>query len=173
MTSGSRRVGFFLAVAAAWALVSGPILFHAYGAGMPMKVTAQLSGSQEVPPKQTMGTGSFQGNVTGNNKSISYRLSFSHLTTPVTMAHIHIGARGANGPVVVWLCGGGRRPACPRGGGTVTGTITPGNVLAVGGLKAGDLAGLIKLITAGSTYVNVHTTKNPGGEIRGQAQTAM
>jgi hypothetical protein len=46
-------------------------------------------------------------------------------------------------------------------------------VLAVGGLKAGDLAGLVKLMSAGSTYANVHTTKNPAGEIRGQIATGM
>jgi hypothetical protein len=171
--NGSSLTKSYVTLAIVWALVAGVGLYYANAAAMPMKISATLSGSGEVPPKQTMGTGSFQGTIAPGNKSISYRLTFSHLTTRVTMAHIHIGARGVNGPVVVWFCGGGGRPSCPAWGGTVTGTITPRNVLAVGGLKAGDLAGLVKLMSAGSTYANVHTTKNPAGEIRGQIATGM
>jgi|SRR5579864_3533271 len=173
MSRGSLTTGSYLTMALVWALVAGTGLYYANAAAMPMKISATLSGSQEVPAKQTMGTGMFGGTITGNNKSITYRLTFSHLTTRATMAHIHVGARGANGPVVVWICGGGGRPSCPAGGGTVTGTITGANVLAVGGIKGGDLGSLIKAITSGNTYANVHTTKNPAGEIRGQIQTAM
>jgi hypothetical protein len=163
----------FAALVAACALVAGTSLFHADAAPMATKITAQLVGAREVPPKQTMGTGTFQGTIAASDKSISYRLTFSDLTTRATMGHIHLGARGVNGPIVVWLCGGGGRPSCPAGGGTVTGTITAANVLPAGGIKRGDLAGLIKVITAGNTYVNVHTTKNPAGEIRGQVEIVM
>ncbi len=44
--------------------------------------------------------------IAADNKSISYRLTFSGLSSRVTAAHIH-GARGTNGPVVVFFCGGG------------------------------------------------------------------
>ncbi len=91
----------------------------------------------------------------------------------VTAAHIHVGARGTNGPVVVFFCGGGGRPSCPAAGETVTGTITTASVLAGADIKRGDLPGLMKAITAADTYVNVHTTKYKDGEIRGQIAASM
>ena len=85
------------------------------------------------------------------------------------MAHIHLAQKGVNGPVTVFLCGG-PTPACPSPGGTVTGTIVAADVLAIPaqGLAAGDLAGLLRAIRAGVTYVNVHSATFPTGEIRGQ-----
>jgi CHRD domain len=139
-------------------------------AGMEMKLTASLSGSEEVPAKQTNGTGQFQGNVPASHKSILYRLTFSGLTSRSTAAHIHLGKRGANGGIIAFLCGGGGKPSCPASGGTVKGTITSANVLASGDLKKGDLPAMIQAFTNGDTYVNVHSTKNPGGEIRGQIE---
>jgi hypothetical protein len=60
--------------------------------------------------------------------------------------------------------------ACPAGGGTVTGTITGANVVAVAaqGIPAGDFDALVSLLESNSAYVNVHTTNFPAGEIRGQ-----
>jgi hypothetical protein len=72
--------------------------------------------------------------------------------------------------VAAFLCGGGGKPACPPAGGTITGTITAADVVAIPtqNLAAGDLASLMKAIRAGVAYVNVHTTNFPSGEIRGQ-----
>jgi hypothetical protein len=146
----------------------GTAAFQARAAGMAMKIAATLGGSQQVPPVQSPGSGTFAGTIRADNKSIAYRLTFSRLSTRVIAAHIHAGARGTNGPVVVFFCGGGGRPACPANGGTVTGTITAANVVGGGGIKRGDLRGLIKAIMDGNTYVNVHSTKYKDGEIRGQ-----
>ena len=90
----------------------------------------------------------------------------------MTAAHIHLGKSGMNGGVVAFLCGGGGKPTCPPGGGTVTGTITGANVVATEGMQKGDLPGLIKAIMDGDTYVNVHTTKYKDGEIRGQMKAS-
>ena len=91
------------------------------------------------------------------------------LEAPVLFAHIHFGQRSVNGGVAAFLCGGGSKPACPQSG-TVTGTIVPTDVIGpVGqGIAAGEFDELVAAIRAGRAYANVHSTKFPGGEVRGQ-----
>lgn len=62
-------------------------------------------------------------------------------------------------------------PICPQSG-TVTGTFTAANVIGPSeqGIAAGEFEELIKAMRAGVTYANVHSTKFPGGEIRGQIE---
>lgn len=130
---------------------------------------ANLTGFQEVPSKLTDGHGTFTAQIHAN--SISYTLTFSGLTTPAVASHIHFAQRGVNGGIFAFLCGGGGKPACPAAGGTVSGTITAADILAPTpdqGLAAGDFAGAVRAIQSGNTYANVHTTRFPGGEIRGQ-----
>jgi CHRD domain len=113
--------------------------------------TAALSSGQEVPKqvvKMAAAQGLFKGTVTGT--TLKWKLTYSHLTGPAAAAHIHMGAKGKAGNVLVPLCG--TAPACKSG-----------------------LGGSIKLTAAMKTafgkhllYVNVHTAKNPNGEIRGQ-----
>ena len=78
---------------------------------------------------------------------IAWRLTFSKLTGRALAAHIHSGVRGKAGPVIVPLCAPCRSGA--RGRATVG-------------------ASVLNALEAGGTYVNVHTRKNPLGEIRGQ-----
>ena len=68
-----------------------------------------------------------------------------------------------NGGVAAFLCGGGGKPACPQGSGTVTGTIVADDVQAIAAqsLAAKDIAALIRAIKAGYTYANVHTRTSP------------
>ncbi len=172
MSLASSSLRYIFTAALAVSLVGGASLFWADAAGMQTKLTATLSGSEQVPPVQTKGSGQFLGTVT-DNKSISYRLTFSSLSARVTAAHIHLGKRGANGGVVVWFCGGGGRPSCPASGGSVTGTITGASVVATEGIKRGDFAALLQAIMSGDTYINVHSTKYPDGEIRGQIQASQ
>ena len=60
--------------------------------------------------------------------------------------------------------------ACPPSPATVTGTIRPADVIgpAGQGITAGQFAELVAAIRAGATYVNVHSSTYPGGEIRAQ-----
>lgn len=110
--------------------------------------TAALSSGQEVPPqvvKDPNAHGLFKGTRTGT--TLKWRLTFAKLSGPATAAHIHMAAKGKPGPIVVPLCG-----PCTSG---QTGTVT---------LTTEELAAFKKHLL----YVNVHTAKNPAGEIRGQ-----
>jgi hypothetical protein len=113
--------------------------------------TAALSSGQEVPKqvvKMAAAKGLFKGTVTGS--TLKWKLTYSHLTGTATAAHIHLGAKGKSGNVLVPLCGAA--PACKSG---LTGTIK-----LTSALKSAFGKHLL--------YVNVHTAKNPNGEIRGQ-----
>ena len=115
-------------------------------------ISTTMTSRQEVPrPKGNVrrATGTFTGVLgkLGPTGTIAWRLRFSKLTGKAIAAHIHVGRIGKAGPVVVALCG-----PCRNG---QRGTAN---------LNAATLAAL----AAGRGYVNVHTTKNPGGEIRGQ-----
>jgi CHRD domain len=113
--------------------------------------TAALSSGQEVPKqvvKMAAARGLFKATLSGT--TLKWKLTYSHLTGTATAAHIHLGAKGKAGNVLVPLCGGA--PACKSG---LTGTIT-----LTSALKSAFGKHLL--------YVNVHTAKNPAGEIRGQ-----
>lgn len=116
-------------------------------------VSTALNARQEVPkPKGSANRarGTFTATVTkatGTTGTMAWRLTFSRLTGRAVAAHIHIGAVGRSGPVAVPLCG-----PCRSG---VRRTAT---------LRSSVLAAL----EAGRAYVNIHTPRNPAGEIRGQ-----
>ena len=131
--------------------------------------TADLDGFQQVPTLFSAGSGTFSAALSDDGASLTYTLTYEGLVGAFA-AHIHLGATGTNGGVAVFLCGGGGKPACPGSSGTVIGTITASDVIgpANQGLSVGDFAALLKSVRAGATYVNVHTTAYPGGEIRGQ-----
>lgn len=132
---------------------------------------ADLSGFEEVPAVSTTGTGELLARIADDESSIDYSLSYQNLEgTTTAAAHIHLGQRGVNGGVIAFLCGGGGKPACPPVSGSVSGTITAADVIgpAAQGIAAGELAEMIAAMRAGVTYVNAHTNKHPGGEIRGQ-----
>ncbi len=118
-----------------------------------------LSGANEVPPVTSAGTGRFLGTAT--TTSLAYTLTASGTGTGITMAHIHSGAAGTNGPIVADLI-------APGSG---VGSINQSGVITVASLKgpmAGDMAAFMAALRAGTLYVNVHTVGNPGGELRGQ-----
>ena len=130
-----------------------------------------LTGYQEVVgpgPISTVGTGMFEADLDGT--TLSYTLTYSGLEGgAVTQAHIHFAQRGVGGSVIAFLCGG-PKPACPASG-TVTGTITPADILGgttAQGIEAGAFDEAVRALRAGVVYANVHTTRWPMGEIRGQ-----
>jgi len=131
---------------------------------------AKLTGFQETPSILTNGKGTFTSRLNATATELSYTLSYSGLSTDALVAHIHFAQRGVAGGVVVFLCGGGGKPACPPSGGSVSDTITAVDVLEpLGqGITAGSFSDLLAALRSGNTYVNVHTTNHVFGEIRGQ-----
>ncbi len=140
-----------------------------------------LTGDEEVPPNASKGQGQARFQLNEAGTELSYQLIVANIEN-VIMAHIHLGARGVNGPVVVWLYPGTSPPAAPAGGGRIQGRIASGTITAAnltGPLAGQPLSALIAAMRAGNTYVNVHTNDGvppsgtgpgdlPGGEIRGQ-----
>ncbi|MFT5589946.1 MAG: hypothetical protein ACI9ZF_002126 [Bradyrhizobium sp.] len=107
---------------------------------------AKLNGTQEVPPVSSSAIGTAMITVTAN-KSVSGRVTTSGLEGKA--AHIHLGAPGMNGGVVIGLTKNSDGSwSVPTGA-----TLTDAQYASY---------------QAGNLYVNVHTALNPGGEIRGQ-----
>jgi hypothetical protein len=135
-----------LAFAVAASLAVAALAFGARASSV--GVTAKLNAKQEVPAqvvKNTTAHGKFTGTLVG--RKLAWKLTFSGLTGPATAAHIHLGAMGKAGNVAIPLCA-----PCKSG---------------VHG-KATLSASLKKALAHHKLYVNVHTAKNPNGEIRGQ-----
>ena len=144
-------------------------------AGGGKQLRASLDGYSEVPAVSTGASGTFQASVAGSGDEISYRLSYSDLEAAPTQAHIHFGQRFVSGGISVWLCGNiATTPAgvqaCPPPPATIEGTITAADVTGPvnQGIGPGEFGELMSAIRAGLTYANVHSTKFPPGEIRGQ-----
>jgi CHRD domain len=133
---------------------------------------ASLDGYHEAPLSiSTNGIGSFQAMLNPTGDQITYELQFSGLEGGNTLfAHVHIGQIGTTGGVMFFLCGGGGKPACPNGQGTVTGTVNAGDIIgpAGQGVAPGQFLEAISAMRAGSAYANVHTVTYVSGEIRGQ-----
>ena len=149
MKTTSRRLRLStLFTASAFALLAGCSSHgghHGMGGDMNHGMRLNLSGANEVPAVTTRATGMGMIRV-GADRAVSGRIMVSGLDA--TMAHIHQGAAGQNGPVVIGLTGMGNEWMVPPGS-----TLTEAQYDAY---KAGNL------------YVNVHTEANKGGEIRAQ-----
>ena len=137
MRKTALAIGLLLAAAA---------LPAAQGAVVAYKAT--INAAAEVPATTSKGSGTAAVNADAATKQVSWNVSYTGLSGPVTGAHIHCGAAaGANAGVAVNF---GTTLASPIQG---TGTMTDAQMA--------DL-------TAGKCYVNIHTDANKGGEVRGQ-----
>ncbi len=132
--------------------------------------TAKLSGSNEVPPVATPGSGiaSFQIVPIGHQEVLNYELNLKNIKG-VTGAHIHSGKQGENGPVVAGLF----NPSNMNGPSTgpINGLFTAETLTSselTGPLAHKTIDILVDMIRNGDAYVNVDTTQNQNGEVRGQ-----
>src|SRR5262249_23234917 len=115
-----------------------------------VQMRAELSATAEVPPNASPARGSAEVSLDTATRQLTWRVSFAHLTAPMTAMHFHgPAATTANAGVVIPI------PASPAQAANVNGTAT------VTEQQMTD-------ILAGRYYINVHTPNNPGGEIRGQ-----
>lgn len=170
-----KRLGWLVLPALALAVGGGVF------ASSISKLRGDLSGYNEPPAVSTSGGGTFKARINKDETEIAYELSYA-LESTVTQSHLHIGQRGVNGGISVFLCSNlGNGPAgtqeCPASPATITGTITAADVspnipataaARTQGLGTGEFGELLAAIRAGRIYVNVHSTTWPGGEIRDQ-----
>lgn len=138
-------------------------------------VRTALSGFQEVPALSTTGHGTFRAMVDTQANTITYKLSYDALEAAVTQSHVHFGQKGVSAGVSFFLCSNlGNGPAgtqaCPAPPAEITGVITPDLVIgpAGQGIEPGAFAEIVAAMKDGTAYANVHSTKYPAGEIRGQ-----
>jgi hypothetical protein len=131
----------------------------------PQKFMATLTGGAEVPVKKTKAMGIFEIELTPGGRVSNYVLNTTNISN-VTLVHIHQGERGTNGPIVATLykSANGSSQANSK-------FLLKGRVF--GKQFEGPLAGkyisdLMRSMSLGQIYVNVHTKQNPQGEIRGQ-----
>ena len=120
-------------------------------------ISTTLNTKKEVPaPKGTSAaaTGKFTATlkVAASKYTLAYKLTYAHLTGPALSAHIHLGVVGKSGRIVVPICS-----SCTSG------------VHKTGSISSAAAVAMID----GKAYVNVHTAKNPAGEIRGQIKAAL
>jgi len=135
--------------------------------------TANLSGRQEVPPVlDTSGSGVAVYRLSPDGTALQCTLVAVQFMTPPVMAHIHASAPpGVNAPVVAHLFPPNAHSSCSS-----TSTLLlrcEGRILAgdlEGPLAGQPLSALIAMMATGNSYTNVHTTRHPGDEIRGQNQ---
>lgn len=117
---------------------------------------ATLTGSQEVPPVSTNASGVLFGSYDDVAKTINLAITVNGiLQSDLTASHIHRAPGGANGPVIF-----------PIGGGSSYAVLGSQLIKIISGASfpAAEEANLL----SGNTYINIHTTAYPGGEIRGQ-----
>jgi hypothetical protein len=145
------------------------------------KFRERVTGYEETPlALSTPASGKFEVRISRFEDEIDYELSYRGFPTDVTQAHIHFGARAQSGGISVWLCANNPpitnappgTQACPTREGSISGTITPADVVgpAGQGIAAGEFEELIDAMRAGATYVNVHTVERAAGEIRAQIE---
>lgn len=142
----------------------------------PTQFRAHLSGSDEVPVRDTHATGQAQFAVNGSSTEIQFRLVVSNIEN-VTAANLYLGGPGATGELVATLYG----PVAP-GGGKQSGVLATGTIAGAnltGSLAGHPLSDLIDAMRSGNVFVNVLTDDGQGapdekpgdfstGEIRGQ-----
>jgi len=123
--------------------------------GGPVTITTynmNLNGASEVPANSSPATAAVRVTLDQATGAVVVDGTFTGLTTPVTAAHIHgPAAAGANAAIIVPL--------------TITGT-TSGTITGTGNMNSGQMNDML----TGMTYVNIHSSMYPSGEIRAQIQ---
>lgn len=142
----------------------------------PPRVLARLTPMQEVPPIASPARGAFSATLDAEARTISYELHYEGFDSEVLQAHLHAAQPGVNGGIMVWLCGSVSLPGppgtppCPPPPATISGELTAEQIVgpAAQGISPGEFDEVLRAIQNGVTYANVHTTRYPAGEIRGQ-----
>jgi len=119
--------------------------------------TAQLNGAMEIPPNTSKATGTATFSLEGNE--LHYMVTVHGLSGPASAAHIHAGKSGESGKPVLKL-----EIKNVADGQLADDSVDLSKMMGMG--VSGD--SVKALLANGAAYVNVHTAKFPGGEVRGQ-----
>jgi len=145
-----------------------------FGDILQINFNANLDGSQEVPPVSTTGTGTAIFKLNESGTEISFRIEITNLDlgSDVTGAHIHSAPLGVNGGIVVgFINPSDTASTIDAVAGTILGTFDTSSLS--GSLAGQPLLALVNEMIAGTSYVNIHTNANSGGEIRGQIEPCL
>ncbi len=126
---------------------------------------AILTGDDEVPPVETNMTGDATFDFNNDFTAANFTLTVN-AGVRVQQAHIHCGAPGVNGPIVVFLAGF-HAPGWDVDGRWID-HVQFTNANIVDATCGSTLAELAQSLEAGNAYANVHTVAHMAGEIRGQ-----
>jgi hypothetical protein len=115
-----------------------------------VRLQAELTARAEVPPNSSPGHGNGEVTLDTTTRELTWRVSFTNLTAPMTAMHFHgPAAPNANAGIVIPISASPAQATIVNGAATVT-------------------EQQMTDILAGLYYINVHTPNNPGGELRGQ-----
>ena len=140
-------------------------LFHVFRDGDEFE--AHLTGAEEMPTVSTTASAKAEFELTDEG-TLRFKLKATSDIMGATQAHIHLGARGQNGPIVAFLFG--FDPAgvnFEKGDRIAKGTLDDAAVIERPGFD-GTVATLVARLQQGRAYANLHTIAHPGGETRGQ-----
>jgi len=135
-------------------------------AQVPQNFTANLVGEDVVPPTNTKATGTSEFTLSSDGMSMNYKVYVKEING-ITLAQIYQDQEGENGPAVSTLIR--FKDITPSG--PVNGLLTQGVITAdelQGPLSGKQVSDLTELMENNNTYVEIQTTENPNGEIRGQ-----
>lgn len=154
-------------------------LTSSYKPGVFNLVNSFLSSAQEVPPLKTATTGTLQVAFDEDFENMAYslRVDVGESKAVIVQAHFHCGSAGLNGPVFAFLYDSSVDSVKVKDGIlTIEGLLTYRDIVPdvdfaadeVCGMPVNTIASVYELVAARKLYVNVHTVKNAGGEIRAQ-----
>ena len=128
-------------------------------------LTTTMNGGEETPVLNTGMVGTAVVSVDAANREVAVTLNVFNTPTATTAGHIHVGAAGIAGPVVLNFPAGivGR-----TGDFAMTFRLGERDFVARPAQGINTMDDILQAIVLGNAYVNIHTTQNPGGEIRGQ-----
>lgn len=134
-----------------------------------IKFDIPLRGSEQVGPVNTTAFGGAEAQLSENETSLTFELQVCDIAN-VTAAHIHVGNSTTNGPIILFLFKAGETTFSSTDGCSELseGVLTPTNLINNAGAGINNWTDFVNALRSGNTYINVHTTAHPMGEIRGQ-----
>jgi hypothetical protein len=126
---------------------------------------AEMTGFEETPGVATLAKGFAGIQVSHDGRTVYYSITLTDPSTNLVAGHLHMAPRGEAGPIVVTLCSAVTTP-CQTEGQVAQGSFTEEKF--EGPLLNDRLNRLLDEARLGNIYVNVHSSKYPGGEARGQ-----